>query len=248
MHRILGVFGIAFLFALPRIASTEAVTFSSGDQPVALIELFTSEGCSSCPPADRYLSTLRDDPRLWNDYVPLAFHVDYWDYIGWRDRFANADYSWRQRNYAQEGGVRVVYTPGFFADGKEWRQWRGNGPPTSKLENHGILDVDVSQHTAKIRWRNADLSLKPQIHLALLGMGLETDVGAGENRGRKLQHDFVVLDVRSTALAQVGDQFEVTTTLPTSDESSAAQALAVWVSDGETQRPLQATGGYLKSF
>ena len=102
-------------------ATVEPLEFASGRSRVALIELYTSEGCSSCPPADRWLSKLRNERQLWRDYVPIAFHVDYWDYIGWRDRFAHTEYSNRQRQYQREGGTGVVYTPGFFNNGEEWR-------------------------------------------------------------------------------------------------------------------------------
>ena len=90
---------------------------------VALVELFTSEGCSSCPPADRWLSELKHDERIWDRLVPVAFHVDYWDYIGWPDRFATKAFGERQRNYARGGNVASVYTPGFVVHGEEWRGW-----------------------------------------------------------------------------------------------------------------------------
>ena len=80
--------------------TTQAQTFESNNEQVSLIELYTSEGCSSCPPAERWLSKLADDESLWSHFVPLAFHVDYWDYIGWKDPYASKEYSQRQRRYA----------------------------------------------------------------------------------------------------------------------------------------------------
>lgn len=77
-----------------------ALTLESGEERVRVIELFTSEGCSSCPPADAWLSGLMDDPGLWNSLIPVAFHVDYWDHIGWKDRFSDAAFTERQRRYA----------------------------------------------------------------------------------------------------------------------------------------------------
>src|SRR5437899_10682781 len=81
-------------------AQTTGVTFQSSEKQTALLELFTSEGCSSCPPAEAWLSRLQDSTGLWRDVVPVAFHVDYWDYLGWRDRWAAKDFSERQRAYA----------------------------------------------------------------------------------------------------------------------------------------------------
>ncbi|MGJ8664273.1 MAG: DUF1223 domain-containing protein, partial [Marinicella sp.] len=74
---------------------------SSADEQTTLIELFTSEGCSSCPPADAFLSQFQNSDDLWNQYIPIAFHVDYWDYIGWKDVFASPEFSARQRSHKQ---------------------------------------------------------------------------------------------------------------------------------------------------
>jgi hypothetical protein len=84
-------------------AAGEAMMFTSPTTQVPLIELYTSEGCSSCPPADRWLSALTQDARLWQGMVPVAFHVDYWDDIGWKDRFASPNHGLRQRHYALTG-------------------------------------------------------------------------------------------------------------------------------------------------
>ncbi len=99
-------------------ASAEIVIRSPETQ-VSLLELYTSEGCSSCPPADRWISKLKKDDRLWSSMIPVAFHVDYWDYIGWKDRFASPEYSLRQRNYARSKNLKTVYTPGFLLNGEE---------------------------------------------------------------------------------------------------------------------------------
>ena len=88
------------------LASTQSIwsgqmtTFASGDRRVSLIELYTSEGCSSCPRADALLSSLKSRPDLWKSFIPLAFHVDYWDRLGWPDRFANTEWTLRQRRMA----------------------------------------------------------------------------------------------------------------------------------------------------
>src|SRR3954469_10076754 len=96
----------------------------SGDFTAALVELYTSEGCDSCPPADRWLSTLG---RAYspNSAIALALHVDYWDQLGWKDRFADARYSSRQRELTRLGQGRVVYTPGVFLNLREFRRWSG---------------------------------------------------------------------------------------------------------------------------
>src|ERR1700676_1589940 len=96
------------------------ISFESKPARTHLLELFTSEGCSSCPPAEAWLGKLKSDDRLWKDFVPIAFHVDYWDGLGWKDRFAQPEWTRRQNSYAVRWGGSSVYTPGFVLDGREW--------------------------------------------------------------------------------------------------------------------------------
>ncbi len=115
-----------------------------------LIELYTSEGCSSCPPADRWLSTLKEHPALWQRLVPIAFHVDYWDYIGWKDRFSQSEFSARQRQYVKENALPTVYTPGIMSNGKEWRNFAWAAPATAEIRNVGPLIVKACANELKI--------------------------------------------------------------------------------------------------
>lgn len=190
-------------------------TFSSGEQRVVLVELFTSEGCSSCPPADRWLSQLKTDPGLWKDYVPVAFHVDYWDYIGWEDRFARPEYGDRQRRHAQAGGAPAVYTPGVFRQARDWQGWRGGQPPQGDESEAGVLRLIVEGDSVQIHFDDSQSEPRGlNVHLAILGMNLETSVRAGENGGRLLRHDFVALDAVSVPLEPGPSGHGAATTLP----------------------------------
>ena len=235
---------LAALF-LTSISITQAaeVTVQSGPARVHLLELFTSEGCSSCPPAERWFSTLRASPRLWKDFVPVAFHVDYWDNLGWKDRLASAAHTARQRSYAAAWGTGTIYTPGFVLDGREWRGRdlaavpapAGNvGALTATLRDNGEVVVTF-QPAAKGagRW---------QAHAALLGLDLTSDVKAGENSGRKLQHDFVALAHESAAMAASGDGARATLNLPAARNPAA---LAIWITAAGSTEPVQAAGGAL---
>src|SRR5262249_45455705 len=151
------------------------------------------------------------------DFVPAGFHVDYWDYLGWQDPFGSATYSDRQHKYAAHWKSRSVYTPGFVLDGKEWRDWVSrDGVPHASASIAGKLKA--SSEDGK-RWllrfeppaREALESLT--LHLVLLGFDLSSDVKAGENRGRKLQHDFVVLTMAEAESSRKGDGFEGTLAL-----------------------------------
>ncbi len=104
--------------------ATEA-RFESGPEQTALIELYTSEGCSSCPPAEAWMSHLKDDPGLWKQFVPIAFHVDYWDRLGWRDRFSSKRWTERQGRLRRALAKRVGLHAG---PGRERQRNCATGP------------------------------------------------------------------------------------------------------------------------
>ncbi|PIW09743.1 MAG: DUF1223 domain-containing protein, partial [Comamonadaceae bacterium CG17_big_fil_post_rev_8_21_14_2_50_60_13] len=108
-----------FLLPLGTLAADPACEVVSGERLTPVIELYTSEGCSSCPPADQWLSTLKGKP-----VVAQAFHVGYWDYIGWKDRFATAANTARQRQIAMANGLSGIYTPQLVRNSKDWRNDR----------------------------------------------------------------------------------------------------------------------------
>src|SRR5689334_12001294 len=113
-------------FTMPFEAVATECSAQSGPQAVPLLELYTSEGCSSCPPADKWLSSIAAAGYGTDKVVPLAFHVDYWDYIGWKDRFARPDFSDRQRWVAAIGRSDFVYTPQVILNGIDFRGWSQN--------------------------------------------------------------------------------------------------------------------------
>src|SRR5262245_11683203 len=192
----------ALLMGATPLLSAAPIEFQSVATATPLLELYTSEGCSSCPPAEAWLSRIKENPKLWKDFVPVAFHVDYWDYLGWADPLGAADYSERQRAYAAAWKSRSVYTPGFVLDGQEWRgHLSPDKPPDSSHRTPGTLILSSDDGKSwLLRFEPVSRSLYGPVvfYVALLGFELSTDVKAGENRGRTLQHDFVVLRV-STA-------------------------------------------------
>lgn len=214
---------------------------------VALVELYTSEGCSSCPPADRWMSRLEGDPRLWREIVPVAFHVDYWDYIGWTDRFASSDYSNRQREHRVAGHLRSVYTPGFVVGGSEWKGFfRGRELSLETGQHPGPIDLRIRDGMVTAGFAPAaDLRGPLELNIAVLGFGLNTDVEAGENSGRLLRHDFVVLAHERLALRPDGEGFTASGPLPRPHLSAERRAVAAWVSEPGDPFPIQAAGGWL---
>ncbi len=239
-----------WLFALliaPQLAAIKpadsAQVLDSGERKVHLLELFTSEGCSSCPPADRWLQGHLEDPALWTEVVPLAFHVDYWDYLGWRDPFAHPEHTARQRHYAQQGHTSGVYTPGFFVDGREWRGFFQRRQLTLDRPAAPRLRSTINQGTVAVELDTTNLQ-QPVVSVAILGFGLQTQVPRGENRGRRLAHDFVVLGMQSQPLTLTDIGYQATVKLPDSRRPTGRQALAIWVSD-DSQQTVQAVGGWL---
>ena len=237
--------GVALAALSCAASAQQQAVLQSGPERVALIELYTSQGCSSCPPADQWLSRLKGHAALWRKVVPVAFHVDYWDYIGWRDPFARPGFGKRQRRYAMEGGTRTVYTPGIFLNGKDWRGWTREAlPPTSPVRA-GTLSVEDEGQTLRIRFQSADPEPRSlRTEAVLLGFDRTSRVTAGENRGEELENDFIVLEATQSPMRRDGGVFvaDIPDFLPRNDFPRFA--LAVWVADTVAQRPLQAVGGW----
>jgi hypothetical protein len=222
-------------------AQAADLTLESPRSRTHLLELFTSEGCSSCPPAEAWLSKLKDDPRLWREFVPLAFHVDYWDRLGWRDPFAAKQWTARQYGYSASWQSSSVYTPGFVLDGREWRD---RSLPSSPDEEAGVLkiasrdgDVITANFTPAGRAGSAY-----DVHVARLGFDLAINVKAGENSGRKLLHDFVVLSLADAPLN--GGSAELRLAPIAAKETPPREAIAAWVTERGKLEPLQAVGGW----
>jgi len=227
------------------VSGAAGVEFASGPARVALVELFTSEGCSSCPPAERWLADRRTDPGLWRDFVPVAWHVTYWDHLGWPDRLARRAFTERQYAYAAAWRRDSVYTPCFVRDGREWQP----GHDTAADAPPGLLQVRYQSGTGALGVEfkpAAPAGAELEAHAAILGGGLRTAVRAGENSGRTLEHEFTVLAVAQVPLAGADAAFRGHLTLPAPPDPAAPRhALAVWVTRRGELTPLQAAGGWL---
>jgi hypothetical protein len=246
-------FRVAFCFLACSVLASgfaaEELRFESGEKQTKLIELFTSEGCSSCPAAEAWLSKLKSDSGLWKDFVPVAFHVNYWDHLGWRDRFASPASTKRQRDYAVRSGIDSVYTPEFVVNGSEWRGWSSHpNVATVPPENAGKLSVETLENnilTIMFHPSGAH-SFEWDAHIALLGCGISSRIGAGENSGRQLQHDFVVLEQKSQPMTTTGEATRADITIDLSGKEVVPQkAIAVWITRHNQLQTLQATGGWL---
>jgi len=227
---------LVLLFVATLSAHAADRVFESGPQRTHLIELFTSQGCSSCPPAEAWLSKLKSEPGLWKDFIPLAFHVDYWDRLGWRDPFASKEWTARQYQYSAAWRSEGVYTPGFVLDGRESQQ---RSIPSSSSDKPGVLKITLTNDKVSAEFNPADGSKKDvDVHVATLGFDLNTKPTAGENNGHNLRQDFVVLSVVNERMSAGNAEIHLAT-------DSRAGAVAAWITPPNQLEPIQAVGGWL---
>ncbi|MEM0912746.1 MAG: DUF1223 domain-containing protein [Pseudomonadota bacterium] len=236
---------LTLFFASALQANESSQELVSSEVPPVLLELYSSQGCSSCPPAQEWVNQMKQSDGLWTDVIPMVFHVDYWDYLGWRDLYASRSHSQRQRSHYRIGNVNSVYTPGFVVNGMEWTGWfSGKSLPTKKSKQVAKAILKASLTSQGISAEYADLQGNalnaPKINITLLGFDAETKVTRGENARRRLDEDFIVLSNQSFAY-----DAEKVYPWPTVDFDGGQQAVVVWLSDDSSLQPIHAVGNYL---
>ena len=199
-------------------------------QNPVVVELFTSEGCSSCPPADAILVELSQQPALaGNDLILLGEHVDYWNFIGWTDRFSSQQFSQRQSDYAKIFYLESVYTPQMVIDGQT--QFVGNDAAALR-QKISAAAKDAKPAQVALRWESGDRlhvsvqstpTLRARVLLAITEDGLSTSVKGGENGGHTLHHAAVVRELREVGNLDKNN-FAITVDVAAKPEWSAAQS------------------------
>ena len=209
-----------------------ACTAESGATAPTVVELYTSEGCSSCPPADCWLSTLKGRP----DVLAVAFHVNYWDHLGWQDRFATAEGTRRQRALARALGQANIYTPQVRVNGVNLRAGAALPAPQPSP-----LRMTLKHEGDEARVSVAALATGGRLSgwWVLLEDGHASRVRAGENAGETLRHDHVVRLYQPTADWNAVDGLKARLALPAATPGQLRR-IAFVVVDPATQRPLQA--------
>lgn len=248
--------GIVFSFSAASVAlaDTQQLTFNSSEFKTPLVELYTSEGCSSCPPADEWLRKFGQSLQHDFNAVPLAFHVDYWNYLGWKDAFSKASYTERQRQVAINNRQRNIYTPEFVVDGREARGGKGiiqsiqdaNSQPAEADIEVSVMREDLNNIAARINIENRAKSAN--VHVAVFESGIIREIGAGENHGKTLLHDFVVRHWSAPISIDRGDNSaDVTVEIP-DDWQRSNLGLAVVVLDRNNGETVQAVKRSLASL
>ena len=240
------------LMAISPLAGFAACTAQSGATTAALVELYTSEGCSSCPPADEQLRHLREaiDPAA--SVVALALHVDYWDSIGWKDPYAKPEFAERQRWLVQRHGDATVYTPHFFVSGTALGSWRGGlrGEIRQLNTRAAVADVGFQAALSPTGDRldiQADAithsaATRAALYVVVAENGLVSKVTRGENSGSTLAHDHVVREwIGPITLKDGKTHFQQAVTLPAT-WNRAQLEVAAFVEDARTGEVLQAAG------
>lgn len=236
--------------AAPLAAIAAECRVASGPGTAALVELYTSEGCSSCPPADHWLSafTAHRDPRV----VPIAFHVQYWDSLGWKDRFGDPRYTRRQEAEGKMSGARFVYTPQVVLAGRDFPEWHSASEFKRGVDtvNHrqARATIEIASHPGPDASLAGTVSatLAPAMSPANLALvvaltqdGLASRVTAGENRGEHLAHDFVTRDLASSPLGAGRTTRDFSFAVPTEDDAAHA-SITAFVQDTKTGEVIQA--------
>ena len=184
------------------LGSAVGHTATAGNVPrLALLELYTSEGCNSCPPTDRWVSNLAQPQLVPQRLVVLAFHVDYWNYLGWPDRFSQRRFTERQQTLVRANGLRTAYTPQLVLNGRDFRDTTDLEKQLARI-NVQAPSVNLTLHADKKDSTlttsvlvNPVASSTPEpmeLYVALYENNLESHVRAGENHGKRLRHDYVV--------------------------------------------------------
>ncbi|HEY2816865.1 MAG TPA: DUF1223 domain-containing protein [Casimicrobiaceae bacterium] len=228
-------------------AAPEACRVASGVNTTPLIELYTSEGCDSCPPADRWLASHFVRGVNANAPVALAFHVDYWDRLGWTDRFASRAYTERQYAAMHANGKTFVVTPQILLQGHELSASGrtmpqpaldkvAREPAAASIELTAASDGKEFAATAVSRVGDAAVRAKSTVSIAYVDSGLVSEVKAGENKGARLTHDHVVRALKSASLA--AEPFSTRFTVPS--EPGVSPTLVAFVQNAATGDILQA--------
>ncbi|MEC9282901.1 MAG: DUF1223 domain-containing protein [Bdellovibrionota bacterium] len=225
-----------YFISIPLLAKD----YVSAENKVHLIELYSSEGCSSCPPAERQIASLLKHDALWKNFVPLNFHVDYWNRLGWVDPYSQKVFSQRQYEYSRTWGIRKVYTPAFVINAKN------SGPSLnlpSKSKEKAKLQILVSHkfNEFSVKIKGHEKKRKYKVHFAYMANGLISHVNSGENKGRTLEQNFAVLDLKTKNASSEVAVFQINA----AKVKAKSFSFAVWVTYEDDTEILQSIGAKL---
>lgn len=220
--------------------SSLALELNSGAKKVNLIELYTSESCSSCPPAEKYISSLKNSKLLFKNIVPVSFHVSYWNYLNWKDRYSKEKYSLRQREISKKINSGV-YTPQILLNGKDYKKLKRRTLISN--EEVGNLKVLYDKNDIKMSLISKKNLYKEQYKCFAVFMknDVTSKITSGENSGKTLREDFIVIEDYSKRMTK--NKRELYCHFKTK-KNIKYDALAFWVQNEKTNEVIQALGSY----
>ena len=226
--------------AVTAVTTPPSCSARGGPTAAPVVELFTSEGCNSCPPADHWISTLKTDPGV----VALAFHVDYWDRLGWKDRFASPAYTQRQAQTQASSGARFSYTPQVLLDGADRKDWSRIAAPSAQRQRPAArVDITLVREERRFSATVVPASGAPArlaAYWALTENGHSTAVKAGENEGVTLKHDYVVREYQPVAAWNSANPATLRFEPNTQRDPAYPAEVNLVIVDADSGRPLQA--------
>jgi len=227
-------------------ASAETFKASSSEHPVALIELYTSQGCSSCPPSEKWLGNLEKSGVGNDKAVPLALHIDYWDYIGWKDQFSQKYFKQRQYQFRQLNHSSSVYTPQIMFNGADVRRVSFDNSLSKLRQESAAVSFDLVAETTndnkvslKIDFdRIDDVAKDSNVIVVIAENDLVKDISRGENAGRTLEHHHVARLWKN--LGKVQENYSLDLDIdPTWKLDNLEVVVIVETDDLQTQQALQ---------
>ncbi len=235
----------------PALGRTAVCEAASGAKMLPLVELYTSEGCDSCPPADRWLSSRFPVAPATPQASVLTFHVDYWDRLGWKDRFASPQFTARQYAASRAGGETFVYTPQVRVQGRDMQNWAGSKVTETlgaargraaraevKLAVDGAA-TDTVETRIEVRVPDAAEARRAEVWLAYTDSRLVSDVKGGENRGVRLEHDHVVRTLAGPFALDAQGRYEARVRVAHPAERGRNPTLVAVVQDARNGEVLQ---------
>lgn len=259
MHRFIFILAAVLLVVAGLLAQrpVPAAEKLQGRGPV-VVELFTSEGCSSCPPADALLREL-DEQGRWEgvEVIALGWHVDYWDRLGWKDRFSAPAYTGRQQDYADAFGSDQVYTPQMVVDGRE--EFVGSSRQKARnaiFRAAAVPKIPVGLKVESVGAESASFAVmfsspagaeRTRVILAITESGLTSAIGAGENRGETIRHGAVVRALKRLEPAAPGQDYRQSFRMPVEKSWKPQHLRAVLlVQDDRTRAVIGAASAALR--
>ncbi|WP_394672322.1 DUF1223 domain-containing protein [Limnobacter sp.] len=234
------------------LAQQGSCTWTSAAERMIVAELYTSEGCSSCPPADRWLSSQLSSPERSKHILALSFHVDYWNYIGWQDPYSKKQFTERQYAHKRAGNVSQIYTPQYVFSNREVRRWGQAGLIPQRLaamqQDKAPVGLQVSlerkaanqvEIKVKTEWLDERYSAG-RVFLAFYEDNLSQQVKSGENRGELLKHDRVVRHLSEPKKVSLATKVQVFSHTVPADWNQSNVGIGVILENNESNTVLQA--------